>query len=149
MKALVSLALLWFAHGAFALGPEEYRTLNELAHTDFYRLTCSSVPAAGKSQVHLHLAIERGIVREANLITLYPAKAMHTIPWNPGRLDALLAIPHLTVEGEQPGAYWRETFELEVLDGPRGLHGHFKYDDGDGMTLDRDVNCGALNHIRN
>ena len=55
----------------------------------------------------------------------------------------------LSISGKRPGSYWSEQFVLDLTDRRQGagFQGQLIYDDGDGLTIERDVECTALNYI--
>lgn len=148
-KLLIGLLLSSTATTAFA-GSESYPNLASLKSANFYRLTCSDT--SSEIQANIYVEVNNGKVDDVKIITIAPALSLNVIQFAKTDLNGIKASAKdtkLEVSGTRPGAYYDEELSLVVKDGDKGLTGKLYYNDGDGMTLTRKVNCGAVNYILN
>lgn len=147
MRRLLPLSLMFLSLNAFAQGAVDYKNLQEVMATDFYRLTCSDIQS--DIQVHTYLTVEKDQVTELKIVYVTPAKSLNVIEYSASDLKKLVVTEgqELQIAGDRPGAYWDESYLLTVRQGPQGMTGKFEYDDGDGLGINRNVNCGAVNYI--
>lgn len=149
MRRLIPFSLLLLLSvNAFAQGAVEYRTLKEVMAAGFYRLTCSDV--RDPIQAHTYLEVENDRVTALKIIYVTPAKSLNVIEYAKADLAKIVVTEtdRLQIAGDRPGAYWDESYLLNLREARDGsLTAEFEYDDGDGLALHRTMKCGALNYI--
>ena len=145
---LMMLAMTWTA-SIWAQGARQFPDLNSLKSAHSYRLTCSST--AQNPHVHSHILVENRKVSALQLIYVYPEVSLKSIAFSPSDVRGLKVSlkTRLSISGKRPGSYWSEQFVLDLTDRRQGagFQGQLIYDDGDGLTIERDVECTALNYI--
>lgn len=146
MKFMIPLFL--FASAAFAAGAQKFDGVATLQKTNFYRLTCSDTSKEG--HVHFYAEVNKGKVENAKLVTLVPALSLLVISFEKeeaGFLALDVKSNTLAIEGSVPGSYFNQDLKLEIADYGSGLTGTLSYNDNDGSSFERKVECGAVNYI--
>ncbi len=128
-----------------AAGPEKYKKISELGNAELYRLTCSDV--SSHNQVHLYLEILKGKVEEARLIFIFPSESLQVIDLKKSEIQISLSNDSLNINGTFSDSYYGSELNVELNEKKRGLSGQLKYDDHDGASVNRNVQCQALNYI--
>jgi hypothetical protein len=145
IAALIIYSLLSYAQGAV-----EFSDLNALSKSDFYRLTCSDVTL--EPHAHSHIVVEQGRTTVLKIAFVYPGLSMQDTEFSKSDLKGIevkVSTHRFSLAGKRAGSYWSEQVQIDLFDreDAKGFRGRLFYDDGDGLTLDRAVQCRALNHL--
>ena len=147
MKLFVIAMLSLTVTRAFA-GAESYTTIENLKTQDFYRITCSDTSAS--IQAHIYAEVAKGKVEDLKIVFLKSAESLNVLQFAKSDLTKISVQQgeaSLEISGTLSGAYYDKNLSLKIKDGKSGLIGTLSYDDGDGVNVKRNVQCGAVNYL--